>query len=279
MRRQLIEKSIVRTVMSDTPCENWTFPRRISRRLLHGAFSFPQLRASSKKCESCARVNTIHLNPIILADYWLDSVCSLCRWSRLTLSLPCLVRLHIYIINYITLLIIIFTPSRSHATPHRNPDADARDTRHYAPRIVSCRMRDCTKAKKRKEMENASEENRPDLCFFFRSRRYPSRRARQTCTRTKRTLQPNGNLSHTIVTSEIYVFKPKKWKEEKISSFFLGFLFFLFRFIFFKFYSYGFFFSLFFSFRQNSQKSRASSFFPSRHVLFSWNIRHITYSD
>lgn len=66
-------------------------------------------------CESCARTNTIHLNPIILADYWLDSVCSLCRWSRLTLSLPCLVRLHIYIINYITLLIIIFTPSRSHA--------------------------------------------------------------------------------------------------------------------------------------------------------------------
>lgn len=49
------------------------------------------------------------LNPIILADYWLDSVCSLCRWSRLTLSLPCLVRLYIYIINYITLLIIIFT--------------------------------------------------------------------------------------------------------------------------------------------------------------------------
>lgn len=82
--------------------------------------------------------------------------------------------------------------------------------------------------------------------FFFRSRRYPSRRARQTCTRTKRTLQPNGNLSHTIVTSEIYVFIPKKWKEEKISSFFLGFLFFLFRFIFFKFYSYGFFLSLFF---------------------------------
>lgn len=170
MRRQLIEKSIVRTVMSDTPCENWTF---ISPSYLPSTFArsvfFPAATCEleCQKCESCARVNTIHLNPIILADYWLDSVCSLCRWSRLTLSLPCLVRLHIYIINYITLLIIIFTPSRSHATPHRNPDADARDTRHYAPRIVSCRMRDCTKAKKRKEMENASEENRPDLCFFF----------------------------------------------------------------------------------------------------------------
>lgn len=61
----------------------------------------------------CARQHYT-LNPIILADYWLDSVCSLCRWSRLTLSLPCLVRLHIYIINYITLLLIIFyTSSRS----------------------------------------------------------------------------------------------------------------------------------------------------------------------
>lgn len=68
--------------------------------------SGPYTREAS---ETCARANTIHLNPIILADYWLDSVCSLCRWSRLTLSLPCLVRLHIYIINYITLLIIIFT--------------------------------------------------------------------------------------------------------------------------------------------------------------------------
>lgn len=73
------------------------------------------LRSKNGQCtrdiagETCARANTIHLNPIILADYWLDSVCSLCRWSRLTLSLPCLVRLHIYIINYITLLIIIFT--------------------------------------------------------------------------------------------------------------------------------------------------------------------------
>lgn len=72
---------------------------------------------------SCAREHYT-LNPIILADYWLDSVCSLCRWSRLTLSLPCLVRLHIYIINYITLLIIIFTPSRSHAYVH------ARGTTH-----------------------------------------------------------------------------------------------------------------------------------------------------
>lgn len=53
-------------------------------------------------------VPILYIESYILADYWLDSVCSLCRWSRLTLSLPCLVRLHIYIINYTTLLIIIF---------------------------------------------------------------------------------------------------------------------------------------------------------------------------
>lgn len=58
-------------------------------------------------------VPILYIKSYILADYWLDSVCSLCRWSRLTLSLPCLVRLHIYIINYTTLLTIIFI--------HKNP--------------------------------------------------------------------------------------------------------------------------------------------------------------
>lgn len=119
--RELIEKSIACGWISRARCakelfllDNFLFSRSIRdlARSVSFPFSFP-VRALI--CESCAHTNTIHLNPIILADYWLDSVCSLCRWSRLTLSLPCLVRLHIYIINYITLLIIIFTPSRSHA--------------------------------------------------------------------------------------------------------------------------------------------------------------------
>lgn len=81
-----------------------------SRILLHSIYH--KFFTMSRNRESCALRQHYTLNPIILADYWLDSVCSLCRWSRLTLSLPCLVRLHIYIINYITLLIIIFTSSR-----------------------------------------------------------------------------------------------------------------------------------------------------------------------
>lgn len=107
--------------------------------------SFDAANFSRWNRESCALRQHYTLNPIILADYWLDSVCSLCRWSRLTLSLPCLVRLHIYIINYITLLIIIFTPSRvllTHTQPH-DPKTQTRNTRdtHIRIHMIHARLR------------------------------------------------------------------------------------------------------------------------------------------
>lgn len=176
------------------------------RRIIFDNFFF---FAKKKNSESCALRQHYTLNPIILADYWLDSVCSLCRWSRLTLSLPCLVRLHIYIINYITLLIIIFTPSRAlltHTRMRTTRDTTRSNTRDK--RAIKRKRKKKEKKKRRtciseKTMYFCPEENLKYFCSIsVNIVRDLSNNTAHTRTNTH---ERRIFLTHDCLTFEVYV--------------------------------------------------------------------------
>lgn len=217
----------------------------------------------------CARQHYT-LNPIILADYWLDSVCSLCRWSRLTLSLPCLVRLHIYIINYITLLLIIFyTSSRSssrilyaHTQKYTitRVSENTRQAHIFGEKHVQTYTRLKDKKRKYKTINKKITKiklkhlEKTSILFGHMIRIFFVMRIKHRVqTRTNTYIHANTNvLSHTIVTSEDYVI------QKKISSFLIS--------------SYFSCFSFFFSFFSANLLVLIIVILFSRHVLLSWDI-------
>lgn len=183
-----------------------------------------------------------------------------------------MVRLHIYIINYITLLIIIFTPSRSLTHTQHHTNSDAENARQHTVPCTRARLNG--KERKRKEM---GKRRQPSGDLFLGHVDIPrdSDEPRQTVYTHETNTPVVESFSHDCHVRDLRFLRKKKRKDLFLLLrfcffffYFVGlFIYFLFIYFFFRFIC-MFFLFLFFFFSA-THKTRASSFFPSRHVLLS----------
>lgn len=190
-----------------------------------------------------------------------------------------MVRLHIYIINYITLLIIIFTPSRSLTHTQHHTNSDAENARQHTVPCTRARLNG--KERKRKEM---GKRRQPSGDLFLGHVDIPrdSDEPRQTVYTHETNTPVVESFSHDCHVRDLRFLRKKKRKDLFLLLRFCFFFFLFRRFIylffiylfFFSFYLYVFSLSLFFLFGNSQNSSIVILSLPSCFTL----VKHPPYN-